>query len=342
MKIVVLAGGTSTERDVSYSSGRKIYSALREKGHKVILVDVYMGTTIDCQDIFDLDYDWIKGIADIDENAPSLELIKSQRDDGGSSYFGKNVLEICKRSDIVFLALHGENGENGKLQAAFDLLGIKYTGTDYLGSALAMNKLLAKQLFIANGIKTPRFYILDDNISIDNNMEFPRVVKVSCGGSSIGVFITNTKEEYRLALNEAGMIDKEILVEEYIDGREFSVGIIGGEALPVIEIIPKDGFYNYKSKYQSGYAMEVCPAHLSIEKTDEIQKLAQRVYHALKLKVYARIDFIISNKTGEIYCLEANTLPGMTPTSLIPQEALAIGLSFSSLCEKIIELSLKK
>lgn len=137
------------------------------------------------------------------------------------------------------------------------------------------------------------------------------------------------------------MIDREILIEEYIEGREFSVGIIDGKALPVIEIIPKAGFYNYKNKYQSGNTIEICPADISHEKTLYMQKIAEKAYQILRLSIYARIDFIMCNKNGEIYCLEANTLPGMTPTSLIPQEAKAMGIDYPSLCEKIIELSIK-
>ncbi len=340
MKIVVLAGGISSERDVSYSSGKKIYYALKKRGHKVILIDVYFGISCEVDNIFDLDYDWGKDICEIGETAPIVENIKAKRNNCKSAYFGENVIEICNKSDLVFLALHGENGENGKVQATFDLLGIKYTGTDYLGSALAMNKGLSKELFQHHGIMTPKYYKHSPHDSVDN-FTYPKVVKVSCGGSSIGVYIVHNEEEYNSAILEAKMIDREILIEEYIEGREFSVGIIDGKALPVIEIIPKAGFYNYKNKYQSGNTIEICPADISHEKTLYMQKIAEKAYQILRLKIYARIDFIMCNKNGEIYCLEANTLPGMTPTSLIPQEAKAMGIDYPSLCEKIIELSIK-
>ncbi len=340
MKIVVLAGGTSSERDVSYSSGKKIYYALKERGHKVILIDIYLGISCEVDNIFDLEYDWGNDICEIGDTAPIVENIKAQRNNCKSVYFGENVIEICNKSDLVFLALHGENGENGKVQATFDLLGIKYTGTDFLGSALAMNKGLSKELFQHHGIRTPKYCRLRPHDSVDN-FTYPKVVKVSCGGSSIGVYIVNNDEEYNSAILEAEMIDSEVLIEEYIEGREFSVGIIDGKALPIIEIIPKIGFYNYKNKYQSGNTIEICPADISYEKTIYMQKIAEKAYKILRLKIYARIDFIMSNKNGEIYCLEANTLPGMTPSSLIPQEAMVVGMDYPSLCEKIIELSIK-
>lgn len=333
MRIVVLAGGTSTERDVSLNSGKKIYHALKEKGHKVILMDVYFGISGNVENIYDIDYDFSENISGISELAPKIESIKEQKSNNRESYFGENVIEICQKSDMVFLALHGENGENGKIQATFDLLGIKYTGSDYLGSALAMDKLLTKELFIKNDVRTPKYV---------NVVTYPKVVKVSSGGSSIGVFIVHNDEEYNHAICEASLIESEILIEEYINGREFSVGLLDGKALPVIEIIPKTGFYDYKNKYQAGNAVEICPAQISEIKSKEMQKIAEKVFRVLRLNVYGRVDFIISDKTNDIYCLEANTLPGMTPMSLIPQEAAVVGIDYPSLCEKIIDLSLSK
>lgn len=358
MKIVVLAGGISTERDVSLSSGKKIYEAIKRSYPKTILLDVYLGYDgdIDIRDIFDADINWSQYIGDIKEECPDLEQIREERD-SSNVYFGPNAIEICQEADIVFIALHGENGENGKLQAAFDLLGIQYTGTDYLSAALTMDKGLTKELFIYHGIPTPKYYkissevgekpssmesSLSPNLSSAEDIPYPKVVKIADGGSSIGVYIVKDELEYRKALEAASTFGCQIIVEEYIAGREFSVGILDGKALPVIEIIPKVGFYDYKNKYQVGFATEICPAELSIEKTEEMQRLAEKVFKVLRLKIYGRIDFLMSNTEESIYCIEANNLPGMTPTSLLPQEAKVIGLDYDELCLKIIELSLAK
>jgi D-alanine-D-alanine ligase len=248
-------------------------------------------------------------------------------------------------ADIVFLALHGENGENGKVQAAFDLFGIKYTGTDYLSSALAMNKELAKTLFVANHIPTPQGISMNRSCPVetfaDTGLSLPCVVKPCCGGSSIGVSIIHSQEEYEAALQEAFRYEEEILLEEYIEGREFSVGVMDGKALPVIEIAPVEGFYDYKNKYKAGSAVETCPAELSPEITRQMQQYAEQVVKALGLSTYSRMDFLLNEKE-EMFCLEANTLPGMTPTSLLPQEAAAVGVSFTELCETIINISLAK
>lgn len=342
MKIVVLAGGVSTERDVSLSSGKKIYAALKSKGHQVILLDVYLGIEGDVNNLFDKEIDWAGSINDIGEESPDIEQVKTMREDNRYGFFGPNILNLCQEADIVFIALHGENGENGKIQASFDLLDIKYTGTDYLSSALAMDKSLSKELFLYHNIPTAESVTFHKGEEYKDTIGFPKVVKVTCGGSSVGVFIVKDEVEYRNALNEAYQLESNILVEKYIKGREFSVGILDGKALPVIEIAPVEGFYDYKNKYQPGNAIETCPAEISLEKTKELQEVAEKVFHILRLKTYARIDFMMSSEDESIYCLEANTLPGMTPTSLLPQEAAVIGYDYPSLCEKIIEISLEK
>ena len=340
MNIVVLAGGISTEREVSLTSGRMIYEALKKKGHQVILLDVFLGYEKDVDgNIFTSDINWAEGIGQIKESNPDLEAVKKLRPDYEKNYFGPNVISICQMADVVFLALHGENGENGKVQAYFDLMGITYTGTDYLSSALAMDKALAKELFVMNKIRTPEGIHLKKGMEDKKCVPFPCVVKSCCGGSSVGVCIANNEEEYEKAKEEAFKYDDSVIIEQYIKGREFSVGVIDGKALPVIEIAPIQGFYDYKNKYQAGSAIETCPAEISIEKTMEMQGMAEKVFKVLRLKKYARMDFMMS-EDETIYCLEANTLPGMTPTSLIPQEALAIGISFEEFCEMIIRLAL--
>lgn len=341
MKIVVLAGGISTERDVSLSSGAMIYKALKKNGHKVILLDVYLGYTgEDVEKVFDKDEKWDKEMGVITDQNPDIARIKAMRPDGDKNFFGPNVIAICQIADVVFLALHGENGEDGKIQACFDLMGITYTGTDYASSAICMDKGITKDLFVSYGIPTPAGIRLKKGEKPGETVPFPCIVKACCGGSSVGVCIAEKEEEYEKALEEAFRYGNEVIVEQYIKGREFSVGVMEGKALPVIEIAPIQGFYDYKNKYQAGSAIETCPAELSEEKTKEMQSCAEEAFRALRLKNYARMDFMMS-KAGEIYCLEANTLPGMTPTSLLPQEAKAIGISFEELCEKIIEAAVK-
>lgn len=344
MKIVVLCGGTSTERDVSISSGTLICKALEKKGHDVILLDVYLGIEkYNEENVFKLGEAGLKIKAGVSGDAPNISQIKELRLNS-EEFFGPNVLDICKLADIVFIALHGENGENGKVQATFDLLGIKYTGTGYEGSLLGMSKDLTRKVLISSGVNMAKgitLYSEDNYENCKNKLFVPAVVKPASGGSSIGVAIVNNMDELKQAIVAAKKYDDVVVVEEYIKGREFSIGVIDGVALPIIEIIPKQGFYDYKNKYQSGLTEEICPANLDEKNTKKMQELAVKAYKSLGLKVYSRIDFILSN--NEIpYCLEANTLPGMTPTSLLPQEAAQIGLDYDALCEKIIELSLKK
>lgn len=348
MNVVVLAGGLSTERDVSIKTGSMVAKALRENGHRVILLDVFMGYKEKEEDLGNV-FDNAESISFKDENisatAPDLKAVKASRADQSDCFFGPNVIQICQKADIVFMALHGENGENGKVQAAFDLFGIKYTGSDYLSSAIAMNKSMAKQFFAANNIPTPKGIELTRVTRNDNpdelGIELPVVVKPCAGGSSIGVTIARTKEEFVNALDEAFRWEDNLIIEEYIKGREFSVGVIEGKALPIIEIAPLEGFYDYKNKYKAGSAVETCPAVLSSEDTAKMQEYAVKVAKVIGLTTYSRTDFLI-REDGNMYCLEANTLPGMTPTSLLPQEAKVIGMDFNKLCDYLIEISLKK
>ena len=306
MDIVVLAGGLSTERDVSFKTGSMVAAALKENGHRVILLDVFMGYS-DKEENLDGIFDRADAISvkvdNIPEVAPDLAAVKASRKDQSPCFFGPNVIRMCQMADIVFMALHGENGENGKLQAAFDLFGIKYTGSDYLSSAIAMNKDMAKQLFAYGDIPAPKGIGMTKETREDDvtklGLTLPCVVKPCCGGSSIGVTIVRDAAEFKAALDEAFKWEDHLIIEEYVKGREFSVGVLEGKALPVIEIAPIQGFYDYKNKYKAGSAVETCP-------------------------------------------LEANTLPGMTPTSLLPQEAAVIGINFNELCEKLIEISLRK
>lgn len=341
MKVVVLAGGISTERDVSLASGKMIYEALKKKGHSVILLDVFLGYDGDLTDIFEREEDWAKEIGSVGVKNPDIDQVKALRPDWRKNFFGPNVISLCQKADAVFLGLHGENGENGKIQACFDLMGITYTGTDYVSSALAMDKGLAKQLFAYNDIPTPKGITLKAGETEREKVPYPCIVKSCKGGSSVGVVIANDDAEYEAAKEEAFRYDDEVVIEQYIRGREFSVCVMDGKALPVIEIAPLQGFYDYKNKYQAGSTVETCPARISEEKAGQMQAIAEKVFSVLHLRCYARMDFMMDEKE-RLYCLEANTLPGMTPTSLIPQEARAIGMEFDELCEWILNMALKK
>lgn len=341
MKVVVLAGGISTERDVSLISGKMIYQALKKNNHQAILLDVYLGTACDNPEgVFELDKDWTAEISAIGNENPDIEKVKALRPDGNKNFFGPNVISICQAADVVFMALHGENGENGKIQACFDLMGIRYTGTDYVSSALSMDKALSKDIFAVYNIPTPKGIRLKKQENDPGTVPFPCVVKACCGGSSVGVCIVKDPAEYVAAKEEAFKYDDEVIIEQYIKGREFTVGVIAGKPLPIVEIAPISGFYDYKNKYQAGSTIETCPAEIPQNKTEEMQQIAVNVFKALRLKNYARMDFMM-DESGSIYCLEANTLPGMTPTSLLPQEAAAIGMSFEDLCEALMKNSLE-
>lgn len=342
MDIVVLAGGLSPERDVSLVSGSQICAALRANGHRVILMDVYLG----CEgngvaDWFERSEEVSITVEGIAETAPDLAAVKASRADQSDCFFGPNVIELCRAADIVFLALHGENGENGKLQAVFDLYGIRYTGSGYLSSAIAMNKDLAKKILAAGGVPVPRGFSIKKGEDAPGQPDFPCVVKPCCGGSSIGVSIARDRGAYEEALREAFRWEDEVVVEQYIEGREFSVAVLAGKALPVIEMAPINGFYDYKNKYQAGSTVETCPAQLTDGQTKKLQAYAELAAQVIGLDTYSRMDFLM-DEDGRFFCLEANTLPGMTPTSLIPQEAAAAGISYGALCEQIIEISLKK
>lgn len=341
MNIVVLAGGISTERDVSLTSGRNIVNALRKRGENAILLDLFLGYPgEDYQSFFTLDGEVdtqsVIGLSD-----PSIEEIKKARGTDSKELFGPNVINICKTADIVFLGLHGEDGENGKVQATFDLLGIRYTGSGSLGSAIAMNKYISKQMMNANGIPNAEYIFVKKGEPLPK-AEIPCVIKPTSGGSSVGVSIVMNEADYDRAIETAFRYENEIIIEKYIKGREFSVGMLGDTVLPPIEIIPKEGFYDYANKYQPGMTIEICPAELTDEETARVQALTRRVFEALGLEVYGRVDFILNEADHEFYALEANSLPGMTQMSLLPQEAAAIGIEYPDLCMKIIELSKQK
>ena len=332
MNILVLAGGLSPERDVSLASGAQVANALQSCGYRVVLLDPYKSVA-QASDFEALHKIHVKTNYSykIPATEPDLAALKAQFGDG-DNMLGQHVLDACKLADCVFLALHGAYGENGQLQAALDLHGVCYTGSEHVGCVLSMNKTIAKMLMQAAGVKVP-----------PNAMpgQFPAVVKPANGGSSIGVSIAKNQAEFDRAMQEVCKYDKNVLVEPYIKGREFAVAVFDGEALPVIEICPKAGWFDYANKYQANVTDEICPAGLPEEIAKEMQHVALKAHNALRLGDYSRADFILS-ESGEIFCLEVNSLPGLAPASLLPKEAQAAGIPYEELCEKIVQLAIKK
>ena len=328
MRIVVLLGGTSAERDVSLASGLRVAQALRSRGHDVVAIDTAHGLIGAAEERAMLAGGVMRTVP------PDVQaLVRLDRQ-------LPSQLASIGAADVVFLGLHGGRGEDGTIQALLDLTGIPYTGSGHLASALAMDKDLSKGLFRQHGIPTPGWIMAPATTDdVTRTVGFPAIVKPSKQGSTVGLSLVKQPADLAAAITLAAQHDDEVMIEAFIAGRELTVGILGGEALPVGEIIPVHELYDYECKYTPGMAREVFPADLSARETQEVQRLATVAFGALKLRGYARIDFRMSAK-GEFYCLEANTLPGMTELSLIPQAAAAAGISFPELCDRIVHLAL--
>ena len=346
MKIVVLAGGLSPERAVSLVTGTSVCRALRENGHRAILVDLFLGleeVPADLETLFDAP-EGLCPEAKIEVVEPDLEAICASRKDKSDRRLGPNVLEVCALADIVFLGLHGQDGEDGRVQAAFDLLGIKYTGGGYLASGLAMDKSMTKRMMDSAGIPNAPWrdiptYTEADIPALVEELEVPCAVKVVNGGSSLGVALPDTREELETALHDMLRYGSHLIVEKKItDCREFTIAVLGDRALPAVEILPAIKEFDYTAKYQQGGARELCPAPITAEQQEEMGALALKLHRALGLEVYSRTDFLL-DKEGKFWCLEVNSLPGMTSASLVPKEAAAIGMTYNELCEEIVQQS---
>lgn len=332
MKVAVLFGGTSAERDVSVASGAQVVKALQSSGHEVLAVDTARGTLGPAERARLLE----TGIAPEPPKNEELAIIRS--DTAALSKSG-NLKDV----DVVFLALHGGTGEDGTIQAFLDLAKIPYTGSGHRGSANAMDKDVSKHLFRAAGIPTPDWLMAPVHESeVEEKLGFPLIVKPNSQGSTIGLSLVRQKEALAAAIELAAKYDREIMLERFVAGREFTVGVLGERSLAVGEIIPASAeIFDYASKYQTGGAREIFPAELSKDATRRVQKLALAAHRALKLRDYSRVDFRM-DAAGDFWALEVNTLPGMTAASLLPQSAAAAGISFAELCERICQSALER
>ena len=332
MKIALLLGGTSEERDVSIASGAQVFRALRSAGHEVVAVDTARGTLEGEEEERLLS----SGVAPAPPTDEELRRLRT------SNPMALTANPALRAADIVFLALHGGSGEDGTLQAILDHGGITYTGSGQLGSAMAMDKDIAKRLFRAAGVPTaPWLMAPADPEQVARELGFPVVVKPSKQGSTVGLTVVHEPAGLEAALAEAFRFDDEVMLEKFVPGRELTVGILAGEALSVGEIIPKGEIFDYASKYQSGGAQEIFPAELTEDVADRVRQLGLFAHQALKLRDYSRVDFRL-DPAGGLWCLEVNTLPGMTAASLLPKSAAASGIGFAELCERICILALER
>lgn len=338
MKIALITGGLSSEREVSLSSGRGILKGLRNLGHEVKVIDPIYGKELTKEDIIFKDK--------VSKEYPTLDKIRQLQKESSRKLIDCINSDLFNDTDLVFLGLHGKFGEDGKIQTLLELRGLKYTGSGTQASSIAMDKDVSKLVFEKNNILTPEWQATYSSNGINYN-EFaekfgnPIVIKPNDEGSTVGLTIAKNKEEFYRGLETAFNYSEKVLLEKYIKGRELTVTVIDGKAYPVIEIVPHEGFYDYEHKYSKGMSKYVCPAVIPDEISEKAKESGLKAYNALNCKVYARVDFLLTDD-GKLYCLEVNTLPGMTELSLVPMAAKAMNMDFDMLLEKIIDSSLKK
>lgn len=332
MKIVVLMGGDSTEREVSLVTGDQIAAALTENGHEVIKIDPSANRE-EQTNLNKTDRHWI-GI-----DYPEFELLPSHR---GSLYL-KNILIVKRlRTDLVFNALHGGKGENGIVQGMLDAAEISYTGSGRLASSLAMEKDISKQFFIEAQLPVPSGLVIDEHGISQKDIEqfkFPLVIKPNDQGSTIGLHIVDHPDQLEAAVSDALRYSKKVILEEFISGHEITITILNNRALPTVEIMPEHGLYDYECKYKDGMSSYQVPAKIAGALNHEIQNMALKAHHVLGCSGYSRVDFRLTEDNLP-FILEVNTLPGMTGTSLTPKAAKADGISFNKLVETIVQLAL--
>lgn len=334
MKVAVLMGGTSDEREVSLSSGVQVAHALRQAGHEVVAVDTVSG-------VVDPEREEALRLQGVRALPPSSEELEWMDESATVALTRSPDLEGV---EVFFLALHGGSGEDGTVQALLDLAGVAYTGSDRLGCSLAMDKEVTKRLLRDAGVPTPDWIAVELGAEppsveeVEEKLGLPVIVKASGGGSSLRLVLAHDRAELAAAVRESRRWDDVVLFERYHRGRELTVGIVGGRALPVGEIVPRNEYFDYECKYQPGMAEEIFPADIPGEWVDRLQELALTVHRALRMRDYSRVDFIVDAE-GRPWCLEANALPGMTANSLLPKAARAAGIEFAALCSTLAELA---
>ncbi|MGH7569176.1 MAG: D-alanine--D-alanine ligase family protein [Gemmatimonadales bacterium] len=332
MRITVLTGGATAERTVAFAGAAQIVTALRGRAHEVYVVDTVSGLLTREEEARLLS-------GTVDKEPPSVaELDERER---ALLSNGLAELPVIQGADVLFLCLHAGRGEGGTLQAILDVIGVPYTGSGPLASALALDKDLSKRLFRAAGVPVPAWFMTPPAVGpedVTTALGWPVIVKPSKLGSSVGITLVKHAKGLDAAVILAARYDDEVMVEQFIPGRELTVGVLGDVPLPVGEIIPKHELFDYETKYVPGMSEEIFPAKLDAKIARQLQELALTAHRALKLGGYSRVDFRVGPE-GDIFCLEANSLPGMTRTSLFPQAARAAGIEFPEMCERICRLA---
>ncbi|MCX6165661.1 MAG: D-alanine--D-alanine ligase [Ignavibacteriae bacterium] len=336
MKIALIVGGISSEREVSLASGRGILKALRENGHNVKVFDPIYGEKEVSEDVIFKDL--------VSAEYPTYEAMEKLLKESRRKVIDCINSSLFEDIDLAFIGLHGKYGEDGRIQSLLDLRGIKYTGSDILSSAVAMDKNVTKIIFRNNNILTPDWIMMTKKDGIDikgilRRISLPFVIKPNDEGSTVGLTIVKNESDITNAIELAFKYTDKIMIEKYVKGRELTVSIVGDIAYPLIEIKPKEGFYDYHHKYTKGMTEYICPAEVKDEVSIKAQEIALKAYHSLGCSVYSRVDFLLDEK-DELHCLEVNTLPGMTELSLVPKAVKAKGMEFNELIENIIGLSL--
>jgi D-alanine-D-alanine ligase len=330
MRVTVLTGGTSAERDVAIASAVQVVGALRSRGHEVAVVDTARGYIPETDEATLLP-------GGVGTEPPSIAQLQAL--ERGLLLSGLANLAVVRDAEVLFLALHGGRGEDGTIQTLLEMVGVPYTGSGRLGSAMAMDKDISKRLFQGAGVPTARWVMAPAaKARIEREFGWPVVVKPSKQGSTVGLTVVKTAGEFDPAVALARQYDDEVMIEEFVPGRELTVGVLGGRALPVGEIIPRHEIFDYECKYTPGMSQEIFPADLPEEIAQECSRLSLLAHEALKLGGYSRVDFRLT-PGRELFCLEVNTLPGMTATSLLPQAARASGMDFPELCEQICRVA---
>lgn len=326
MRVTVLTGGTSSERDVAIASAVQVVAALRAIGHQVAVVDTARGYILERDEPTLL-------AGSVGTAPPSIDQLHVF--ERGLLLSGLGNLAVVREAEVLFLALHGGRGEDGTLQTLLEMIGVPYTGSGRLGSAMAMDKDISKRLFREAGVATADWVMAPAAVAdVGRQFGWPVVVKPSKQGSTVGLTVVKAPGDYEGAVTLAEQYDDEVMIERFVPGRELTVGILEGQALAVGEIIPQHEIFDYECKYTPGMSQEIFPAALSKAVADECSRLAVLAHEALKLGGYSRVDFRLT-PGGQLFCLEVNALPGMTATSLLPQAARADGIEFPDLCDRI-------